>query len=378
MKFSSTVVDEVDPLQPLTEASRANETGDNPARTNYLFVSNVRFLAMIAIVGVHTLPVWGSAPPPASYLQVILVQMMKFGTIGFFLISGYLVGEGLTRGNPTSYFYRRLRSILLPWCVWSLVWFVIAYWGWRAAGDPNLQGAALHELVRQYLTFVSVRSIYWFVPNFFVCLALVLWMYKRVPDHVQGPLFLAFSLFYGLNIYLKLVPVRHTSALLGYVFYQWLGLLTYKHRHTWSAWLERISWVHLAIFAAAAASTSLCEMHLLRKLEFDEFNTLRISNQIFSLAMTLLIAKSRRTLFPRWLNVRSETFGIYLIHPILVQTFQTVFPRIPIAVRSEVGSNGTILILLSLITFVATYLLSLMLTKLIRRIPALAWAVGQR
>lgn len=358
----------------LTDSGLAKRNEGSHSKPDYLFVSNVRFLAMISIVGVHTLWVWGIAPPPGSYLQVALAQAMKFGTIGFFLISGYLLGEGLTRTSRKRYFYRRVRSVFVPWAFWSLVWVVIAFLGLRGAGatDPSL-----YELARHYLMFVTLKSIYWFVPNYFVCLMLVLWLHGRLPDYLQGALFLAFSLFYGLNIYAKFVPVRHSSALFGFVFYLWLGLFTYKHRNIWARWMEKTSWMHLAIFAGVAAVFSLGELHLLRKLQSsDEFNTLRISNQAFSVLMPLLIAKSKRPLFPRVINVRSETFGIFLIHPILVQVLQTKLEHVPAAVTLEISSNGPLLVLLSFSTFVVIYLLSLLLTKLIRRVPLLTWAVG--
>ena len=88
-------------------------TASRGQTSDYLFVSNVRFLAMISIVWVHAIYQWGLASPPASYVQVILLQSMKFGTIGFFLISGYLLGEGLTRTSPRRYFYRRVNAVFV-------------------------------------------------------------------------------------------------------------------------------------------------------------------------------------------------------------------------------------------------------------------------
>ena len=361
----------------LTDSGLAKRNEGTHSKPDYLFVSNIRFLAMISIVGVHTLRLWREAAPPVGYLQLLMTQAMKFGTIGFFLISGFLLGEGMTRTSRKRYFYRRVKGVFVPWAFWSFVWFVIAFWGARRAGDGLMLEGSLRELAHQYLEFVTVRSIYWFVPNFFICLMLVIWLHKRLPDLVQGALFLGCSLFYGLNVYWKFVPVKHTSALLGFVFYLWLGLFAYKRREELMRWMQETSWVQLAFLVAGAAFLSLGEMHLLRRLQSaDEFNTLRLSNQAYSVLMMLLFVKSRRELFPKFVHVRTETFGIFLIHPILLEILQLRLAGLSEAARIGISERGWLVVLLSLLTFAATYLLSLALTKVIRRVPLLRWSVG--
>ncbi|HEY6412457.1 MAG TPA: acyltransferase [Edaphobacter sp.] len=357
------------------------EGSEGQRTSDYLFVSNVRFLAMISIVWVHTEGFGGGATNSgAHYLQMILVQAMKFGTISFFLISGYLLGEGLTRTNRSKYFYRRVKAVLVPWIFWSCVWFVFAMFQDPLMGGGGLRGLefSLHELALKYLTFVFFQSIYWFVPNFFLCLALVLVLYKRVPDYLQGAMFAACSVFYGVNVYLKVIPAEHTSALLGFVLYLWLGLIAYKHRDAWGRWLGKISWTRLSIYAGMAVIFALGELHVLRGLRSgEEFNTLRLSNQVFSVLMVMLIVKCKDALFPKAIDVRGETFGIFLIHPILLQIFMTVRDRVPATTMLGIRENGVLLISLGLATFGTIYLLSLLLTKLLRRVPYLRWTIGR-
>ena len=361
------------PSGTVDAGSRSHQTSD------YLFVSNVRFLAMISIVWVHALLLWGSASVPASYIQVVLLQLMKFGTIAFFLISGYLLGEGLTRTSPLQYFYRRVKAVLVPWTFWGFVWFVIALSQDLLDGNHHRHlESSLRDLGQLYLKFVFTQSIYWFVPNFFICLAVVLGLYKRVPDYVQGPIFLAFSLFYGINAYIKVVPTMHMSALFGFVFYLWLGSFVYHHRESWNRWMGRISWVQLATYAGVAAIFAFAELHMLRRLQSeDSYNTLRISNQAFSVLATLLIVKCKGALFPRSIDVRSETFGIFLIHPILIEVFLIVKARISDSTRDGIWADGPLRILMGVITFAAIYLSSLLLTKQIRRVSSLRWMVGR-
>jgi surface polysaccharide O-acyltransferase-like enzyme len=367
------------PKQRLPDHGATSAGARNHPTSDYLFVSNVRFLAMISIVWVHTVGFWGTATTSVAYLQVIVIQVMKFGTIGFFLISGYLLGEGLTRTSPSKYFYRRVKAVLVPWIFWSCVWFAFAMFQ-----DPLLGGGlrglelSLHELAQKYLTFVFLRSAYWFIPNFFFCLALVLALYRRVPDYLQGAIFVACSVFYGVNVYLKVIPEGHTSALFGFVLYLWLGLIAHKYREVWGRWLEKISWGRLSIYAGVAVIFALGEIHALRKLgTADEYNTLRLSNQAFSVLVVMLIVKCKRPLFPRAIDVRGETFGIFLIHSILWQLFMTLRDRILDATRLEIRGMGVLPILMGLATVATIYLLSLLLTKLLRRVPYLTWTIGR-
>ena len=123
---------------------------------------------------------------------------------------------------------------------------------------------------------------------------------------------------------------------------------------------------------------TLVEIHMLRGLRTgEEFNTLRLSNQIFSVMVVMLIVKCKTTLFPKALDVRAETFGIFLIHPILLQIFIAVRDRVPDATMLRIRENGALLISLGLATFGTIYLLSLLLTKVLRRVPYLKWTIGR-
>lgn len=369
----------VDPCLPLSEPVRTTTESRYPS--DYLFVSNVRFMSMVSIIWVHTILFWGSATSASAvaYLQILLLQAMKFGTIGFFLISGYLCGEGLTRTSASSYFYRRIKVVLVPWLLWGGVWFFLAVvqYNQTVKGPKPLIGS-VSWLVHHYITFVFVQSIYWFVPNFFVCLGLVLWLQGKIPDRVQGVVFLICSIGYAINIYAKLIPERHTGALLGFVLYLWLGLMTYKYRAVWERWIEAVPWSRLAVSALVAAIAAVGEMHiLLRRGTVDEFNTLRLSNQVFSVLVVMMIVKCKRPLFPRALDVRMETFGLYLLHPILLEALMIVQDRMSVSLKAQIRANGAVLLVWSLSTFVGVYLLSLLLTKAIRRVPALRWTVGR-
>jgi uncharacterized membrane protein (UPF0136 family) len=377
-----TAAAEVQAVKVERNAERSRGSVPVPAPpSDYLFVSNIRYMAMVSIVWVHTVHAWGFAAPHsfAAYLQDFFYQLMKFGTIDFFLISGFLLGEGLTRGGRLKYFNRRVKVVFVPWLFWGVVWFVIALTHRLVKdGSTVTLGASLAVLIRDYFTFVFTQSIYWFVPNFFICLFLVLTFYKRVPDYVQGGVYLLFSLFYGLNTYLELIPPKHTSALLGFVFYLWLGSFAYDRRKVWIPWLDRTAWWRLIGYTAVAGLLSLVEIHLLRsRHSVDEFNTLRFANQAYSVLVALLVMKFQRALFPRYFAPRLETFGIFLIHPILVEIWEIVSQSISPGTMLRIEANGPLEISLGLASFVVIYMGAVLLTKQIRKVPLMRWMVGR-
>jgi membrane-bound acyltransferase YfiQ involved in biofilm formation len=351
-----------------------NELQKPSRRPEYVFVNNIRFLAMVAIVYGHSNGIISNIGGAFGHLQYALFQSAKFGTIGFFLISGFLLGEGLSRYSPSVYFIRRVRGVFLPWIFWSTVWLL--------AMLPILRDNSRHlgftrspfgRAAYAYFSLVFIHSIYWFVPNFFLCLAVVLFLYKRVPQRVQGAAFLAASLFYGVNIYLGLVPKIHSSALFGFVFYLWLGMVAYRNRQRFQSWLDRVSWSVLLAWIAIAGLLALGEMHQLNS-SGEGTNTLRISNQIYSVLAVCAIAKFRRPLMPRFINPRTETFGIYLLHPILSELWSAAPLKLPEFLRPD--KNGFLALSLIFFTFTLVYLGSLWLTRKISASKKLKWMIG--
>lgn len=367
--------------RPSNQSFLSEADSSQTPTSSYLFVSNVRFFAMLSIVWVHTVLFFGNTTEKttSAYFQVMLEQVGKFGTIAFFLISGFLLGDRLTgNDNRVGYLFRRGRAILVPWLFWGCAGFAVAFSCDLLGHDGATLTKSLHDAVRQYVEFVFLRSFYWFVPNFIVCLAIVLMLYRRVADYIQGPLFFAFGLFYGVNAYLNIIEPRHPAALFGFVFYVWLGSYAYRNSEALNGWLHRTSWIRLIMYTAVAGLAALAEYHLLRqRSSVDPNNTLRISNQLFSVLMVLLIVKCRRPLPPLWINVRTETFGIYLIHGLLLELAQMGRNRFSAEVMARIHASGIATIGLGLSFFVAVYLSSLAITKWIRSVPMLRWVVGR-
>jgi membrane-bound acyltransferase YfiQ involved in biofilm formation len=329
---------------------------------------------MIAIVFIHASGTIGTTWGVCGDLQNFLfLQAAKFGTIGFFLISGFLLGEGMTRTAPSHYFKRRLRAISIPWALWVTVWMLTLLPHLIHTYRQNAPSGLGHA-VGQYFQLVFV-GCYWFVPNFLFCLALVLFLYHRVSNRIQGAVFLAASLFYAANIYLGILPKAHSSAIFGYVLYLWLGACAYRKRGRFQQWLCQVPWAALIAAVAVAGFIAVLEMHWLNRYDQGK-NTLRLSNQFYSVLAVMAIAKLRSPLLPKFIRPRTETFGIFLIHPVLYQVWAMARHQLPLTSPLRNNVNGPLTLTLLFLTFALTYLASLWLTRRLGASPNLKWTVG--
>lgn len=112
-----------------------------------------------------------------------------------------------------------------------------------------------------------------------------------------------------------------------------------------------------------------------------------MSNQIFSVLAVLGLMKLRRPTWPRFIDVRAHTFGLYLIHPVCIfvvaRAVDVVFR---FATRAAYGtlleSYGAVwvhpmtAVLLWASMFMFCYSLSLWVVKGISH-TGLGWAVGR-
>jgi hypothetical protein len=185
------------------------------------------------------------------------------------------------------------------------------------------------------------------------------------------------SLFYGINAYTQWLPVQsHTEALFGFVFYLWLGAWVAKHFVTFESWTARIPALALIAMAALTGLAAFGEGELLS--QSAALNTLRISNQIYSVVMVLAIFKARKALWPRALKVRKSTFGVYLAHSVVLAVLVYLGARFMVydMMRKTWGATRANEAFLVAAAFIATYLASLAITFWLLGNPHLCWMVG--
>jgi hypothetical protein len=378
--------------QPLVVTATKHQ---KPAKldTDNVFVNNVRFWSMVAIIAVHSLVIeWEISPEPglARNLQVVLLQILKFGTIGFYFSAGFLLGERLPQYSGPEYFLRRLKRVGSPWALWALFFALLPFakeillYRTILLAETSFWSQLSHRAVN-----VLFYSNYWFVPNFLLALGLLL-LFKRYLDSLWfGGFLLCMSLFYGVNVYHHWVPSHHTAAIFGFVFYLWLGNWTSRNFDVFFPILQRVRLLPLLTAILVTGGIAVAEAYQLSRVDSEDMmNTLRISNQIFSLLVVFAFMKVQRATWPKFVSVRATTFGLYLIHPTLglflhALVFSLAAHLLKDKWASFVGNLDQVMArpLTSLsiwaVTFVVYYTGSLVLTQALAKRPKLSWTVGQ-
>jgi membrane-bound acyltransferase YfiQ involved in biofilm formation len=341
-------------------------------KADHLFVNNARFCSIVAVVLLHCAleERWLTLDGTSPALCRLLIAFLKFGTINFFFVSGFLAGERLDHQDSLQYLKRRIQNVGMPWLLWASVWFAVVVL------HDVLQNTFLVQLhqglgaAASHYAFESVvKTAFWFVPNLIFALAILLFMRHWFSERVTGTILLACSLFYGINVYRQWVPSLHMEAFCGFIFYIWLGACAARHLQAVERWLARVPMPWILCAGALTLAAAIQESNILAQLGApDSNNTLRITNQLYSLVVVAFMLKLRVKLSPRFIPVRETTFGIYLTHTLALRIVSTSWkitvPHLRLAAsiyRFLATDLGYLSLVIAL--FAATYGLSLAMVK---------------
>jgi len=332
--------------------STVNQT---PKKRSYDFVDHIRAIAMIAIVAEHSLSAGVALTPGTDKVDAyyILTQLTKFGTITFFLLAGFLIGDKFTDYTPGEYLKRRFSSTFGPWMFWSIV-FILCF-----AANLKVKANMYHDdrfnwaNIWDQVKLVYLYTNYWFIINFMVSITILLIFKKYLYTNWFGATLLICTLFYSINAYTAWINPSHTTAILGYVFFLWLGAQLRKYWQQVEVAISRISYLAIFIAIVVTYAASMYEIKALTAINsMDNINTLRISNILYTLSVFALLLKVNTFKVLDYLQPRQSTYGVYLIHPVVLVY---VSPEILRPLHIEVNQ-------ISLAAFIAYKVLFLVLT----------------
>lgn len=324
----------------------------------------------MSIVAEHSLGSYNFTLDSSKYwLFLLLVQFAKFGTVIFFLLAGFLIGEKFTDYTPGQYLKRRFSSTFGPWVFWSLI-FILCF-----IINLHVKARMYHDdrfnitNILKEVKIVYLYTNYWFIINFMVSITLLLIFKRHLYSSTFGSILLLFTLFYSVNIHFEWIDPSHTIAILGFIFFLWLGAQMRKHWIIVETRVEQIPYKSIVLFILLTFGLSVWEI---RELSYhhsiDPYNTLRLSNILYSLAVFLLLVKVKH-FKPIWyLKSRQTTYGIYLIHYIIViflipeifRPFELKFEELPLINFFS----------LKLFAFVAAYFITFVIVTGINRTRA--------
>jgi membrane-bound acyltransferase YfiQ involved in biofilm formation len=348
----------------------------------YVSADNLRFACVLAIITVHASNLLAVSDPKdtkARLFQLAAVSLVKFGTIGFFLISGFLLEKNLQTQSSLSLMRKRIRKVLLPWTFWFLVTCLAL-----SATDlfhhkrAFLKGTPLVVSIWKTSFHTFTSTAFWFVPNLLLSLTFLLVFRRYLHSLLFGAMLLATSLFYSVNIYTQWIEVPHTRALFGFIFYLWLGHYAGVSIQRFSNLLRSIPSGLLWLGTSIAALAQVGEGWLLLRLHsVDPLNTLKVTTQVFSVLVFLCFFKHQRSIWPKFIDVSRTTFGMYLSHVLILSGFNSALWTLlisPVAhpLLGSLAGRVTLWLAVTALTSGA----SLMLSRGISNSQTLSWIVG--
>jgi hypothetical protein len=352
-----------------------------PEKKNFDFVDTIRCISMIGIVIEHCSIVVPNhyTRPFENIIESSIIQSFKFSTIAFFLIGGFLINHKFQEYSPFQYLKNRFKKTIRPWLFWILVLILLTildrYIAYSKGSDGGLLISNFGEYINALFSQIILFSPYWFILNFLICISILLVFKKQLYSLWFGLVLAVCSLFYSVNLYQGWIETTHTTALFGFVFYLWLGVYFNRFYDKIIARIKSFSWLTMLFFAIVTFFMAVAESRYLHHIGItDAYNTLRISNIIYSLVMFALLLKIgnlywiSRNLYPR-----ETTFGVYLIHVIIIErVLPLIFQPLKLNVLAyNVLQNIGIL----LFRFLVTYILSFYLARLIGK-TKMKWMVG--
>lgn len=343
---------------------------------HFKFVDFVRFWSLFSIVFIHCLVAFGNNPS-LNNLYPWVFNSMKYGTICFYIISGFLLGNKFEELSALDYFKRRLNNTGLPYLIALLIFILWVSIGFLS-GDNKV-----HDIYSFFkaMAMVSLHTIfytnYWFVINLLISLAIILIFKKIIFRKSFIIAIMGATLIYTINVYQNWFEPRHTSALFGFIFYLWLGVYLNYKKKTFFALINKIPFIIFLLTIIILIFTDKCESDYLADIgSIDPFNTLKISNQILSFCIFLLLIKLSNVFsLPQQLNVRKETFGIYLYHSCFIWLLLRLLNHIPFIKELMNSKSELIAGVFFIITFILIYISTTVFVKIINK-SSLSWILG--
>ncbi len=352
-------------------------------KINYAFVDSLRFIAIITIVIEHSYLYPKSmyfSETGEQWIQAITMQLFKFGTITFYILAGFLIGDKIKTTTSLGYLKRRFQSTFKPWLFWLLLFLLLRYINffviYNKHGFIDIFDKPFYGLFGE-LYYIVFETSFWFILNFLGSISILLIFKKYLYNYRLGIFLLICSLFYSINLYYDWIITRHTTAILGFVFYLWLGVQMHKYFDVFQQWIKKQKTILLFVLTIITFIFACYEsLYLLNSgIKVDPYNTLRITSIIFSLVTFLLLYKIGNLKWIEKLNPRTTTYGIHLIHFIIIaQIFPMIFT--PLNITAD-GKTSLELVGIQYLRFILAYLSSYLIVYIINKFDRVKWVVGQ-
>jgi surface polysaccharide O-acyltransferase-like enzyme len=304
----------------------------------------IRGVSMLGVIGIHTGAYSLSNPKVNIHLFALLEIVTRFSVPIFFFVSafGLFLTQDLTaKLNYSSFLVKRLRTVLLPYIVWSIL-YMIHYT--LVSGDTTIWHPTL---LYEYALFgLASYQLYFLVILLWFYALMPLWrpMVRHIIKHPVRNLgiILLLQIFFNYyssfmlhanfsNHYInKLIYHRASYWLLHYLFIFLLGAVCAVKYSDFKAILSRYQSSITNFFYVTLVGMLLFYYYLLYAAGYTPEAAANTDHQLgpigvlYTLSTTLFLFMhfSKDTL-PQWIgNILSKlgkhSYVVYLVHPLVM------------------------------------------------------------
>ncbi|GLY65640.1 acyltransferase [Amycolatopsis taiwanensis] len=343
------------------------------------YVDLVRVLTVGLVIGLHVLAL---APVPPTVGLGALIIVFHVSREVFFLLTAFVLTYGTSRRKPhwPSFWRKRYLFVVVPYLTWTLLYFFADGPPFKVdvLGQQLLTGTARYHL---YFLLVSMQ-IYLVFPLIRALL--------RATVRYHGWLLAggaAFQLLFSLAVQQDWPAgvltgwLHFPDALLpSYLGYVLAGAIAGWHREELIAWTRAHARV---VFAGCAGAIALGVGGYLAQV-FLAGQTPLAASMVWQPAVaveSVAIAWAFLALGLRWqdrgrpahrpiVSTSDASFGIYLIHPLVLQGALLGAGATGLVDAAQAAPTALVLLFLVAVALPAIYLVSGLVTAVVRRTPA--------
>jgi hypothetical protein len=188
---------------------------------------------------------------------------------------------------------------------------------------------------------------------------------------------------YSANVHGAWFPAHHTSAILGFTFFLWLGANLKRNEALFWNCIHGTSYWKWGILLAFTLTLNLCETYYLISIGAQVVDSsLKFTNILYALTVFALLSKISASIKFTWFNPRNETYPLYLFHPLLLKVLNyALLPLVPsiagiVMIRSADQVSVSNILVYQILWFVVIYAISFFTVRFVLK-TKLAWIFGK-
>ena len=177
----------------------------------------------------------------AACIENIFSELLGQGAVpGFFMISAYLfyrnIGPRLYPGKLIIKWKRRVRSLLIPYLLWNLWYFLLSFAD--SGGRLEVSAASLFDAIVNY----RYNPVFWYMKQLIMLTVLAPFVFVALKNRNTARLFLLLS-FLGAAFWTRIpYHIVNEDALFYYLFFFFFAMHLRQEaesEHESSLWLKR-------------------------------------------------------------------------------------------------------------------------------------------